>query len=117
MRRHAFTLMEAIMAGTTFVLVLTFAFAGINLCRDMQIRFMRQQTALSVLDNTLERLSAEQAPDSAHVREVLRHEFESDACGHDSGLSARCREERGMLALEIVDRHGHALSSVEVKLQ
>jgi type II secretory pathway pseudopilin PulG len=115
-RRHTFNLLEVGCALGILGLTAAAAFSGMNLCRDMQHRFGQERYAVQVLDNVVERLTAQPAYTADTVRQIVAAEFAALPDVARRGLTAHCDAAANAVTVRVQRRDGKAPVSVRIPL-
>ena len=113
-RRRPLLLTEVVLGAGLLAVFASCVFAALGALHDARAAAARQQQALLVLDNTVERLAAEPSWDAATVERLLRAEFAASALGTARGVRATCEPQAGHLALAVVDARGKPLGRLRL---
>lgn len=114
--RPSFTVLEAVLAAVLLALLSGTLLALLDQTARHQQRLLRQQQALFVLDNVLERYAAEPAATrtSERLAALLAAEFRASDLTALPGVTAACELRSGGTRLTVADAAAHPLASVEV---
>ncbi|MCK5803010.1 MAG: type II secretion system protein [Lentisphaeria bacterium] len=112
--RHAFTLIEIVIATGLLAILLGGVFCSLRLTSAAQRRSMRRRKALHVIDNTVERLAAERRFEDQAVRAALHDEFARSDLANAADLQPECMPSDAGWRLVVRRRGGRKIASVEV---
>lgn len=116
-RRRSFSLIEAV-AGICLVgLVTTAVYSGLHLNATMQDHFLREQHALQVLDNALERIQAHPRAGAAAIEMIVKDEFDRSAVRRGGVAPPDVTVEAQACHVVIRDRHAHQLAAIRTPIR
>ena len=111
-----FTLIEVVVAIGVLALLMTGAYSGLCLISSMQSHYLLEDKALEVLDNAVERLAAEPAPDVSRAAEILHREFRYSGLENDGNAVLECAASESNLEIRIRTRGGNRLAHLVLNL-
>ena len=118
MRRHAYNLMEIVVAVGLSGLLFTCAINAFHLIGQTQRDTACRQTAIQVLDNTVERIAAQPARDRETLGRIFQDEFnKSDLPARSRRFRARCETQNGEWQLAVLRPNGRALAAAGIPLK
>lgn len=113
-RCSGYVLLEVVMAIGLLAIVFTGTYSGMHCLENMQRRTAQRQTALDILDNTLERLAAEPVRTPQRCAAILRDEFSRAAAPATVGMSVECRHVDGGIVLAVIGSGRREVATVTV---
>jgi len=115
MRRNAYNLMEIVVAVGLSGLLFSCAISAFRLMAQTQRETACRQTAMQVLDNTVERVAASGTRDRTSLGRILKDEFKkSELLGVSQRFGVRCESRSGNWRLAVLRPNGRALAEVRI---
>jgi len=111
--RADFTLVEFVIAAAVFGVLFTCCWASIVRMGDVRTRVVHENRALSVLDNTLERLASLPEIDAKGAAALLKQELQRGQLAGVPGVVCSCTACKGGLDLCIA-KDGRSLATIAV---
>ena len=113
--RQGFTLLELVAAGALLALLMSSFVVTLHAAHGAQTLALRQQAALLVLDNAVERLAAASVtPAAASLETLVRAEFGRSELAALPDVALQCERRGAQVSVCIMQRNGRLLASVAV---
>ena len=106
--------MEVVIAAGILLLVIAATGSGLDLLRRAQREFEREQRALLVLDNVVERLGTQRQYDEATVRRLLGLELAASGLAESAGMRSAITRVGDRLLVRVLGRDGKAAAQVRI---
>ena len=101
-------------AAGILLLVIAAAGSGLDLLRKAQREFEREQRALLVLDNVVERLAAQERVDETTVQRLVDLEFAASGLAESAGLRTTITRVEDRLLVKMLGRDGKTAAQVRI---
>ncbi len=111
-----FSLVELVIAMGLFIIVAASFYSVTRALGEYRDRLMLRSQAGSIIDNTLERVSAYVNRDAETAATVFRDELEKNSFSGGKAFQHACEIRNGRLILGIFDKKGKSLAEVHLSV-